>query len=430
MNRILILAALSFLLSILISGSAKSQDLLATGNPSLTLEVCLQNVVKGNLSYITEKFNVSIAEAELMASKAISDPEISLAYSNNQDQTLQMGQSAEAGISYPLFLGNLRKAGISVARSKKEIAGLMLDAFFQNLRADAALSFFTALKQQKKYVLQKEIHEQLTKLAEADSVRLRTGEVAGMDALQSSLEARSHLSEVYQSHAELQNSLVELMRMQGILETSGLPVISGEFPFIQLREGPGDLIDKALRQRTELMIAIKTGELSANNLKLVKAGRAPEISLEGGYSYNTIVRNEIAPAPQHHGINAGLVFPIKISSLNRGPLKAAEIALEQSKTMYAETELRISSEVVQAYNNYIAYAKMVESYNKGLIEDAGKILEGRMYSYMRGEDGFLDVLNAQRTYTELKMRHIEIMFGYTEALIELQWATGLWELSE
>lgn len=417
------------LLSILRPVTGSSQNSQVEKDQPLTLNVCLQNVFKGNLGYIAEKLNVSIAEAELKASKAFHDPEISIAYSNNQDHTLKMGQSAEAGISYPLYLGNLRKAGIYVARSKSEITGLMLDSFFQDLRAEAALAFYTALKQQKKYALQREIHAQLTRLAEADSIRLRTGEAAEIDALQSSLEARSHLTEVYQSHAELQNAIVELMMLQGKVEITGSPEISGEFPFISLKCGPGELIDKALKQRTELMIAVKDRELSANNLKLVKASRAPEIIIEGGYAYNTIVKNEIAPAPRYHGLSAGIVFPIKMSSLNKGTLKAAETILEQSKTLYDETELRICTEVLQAYNNYIAHAKMAESYNTSLIEDAKRILEGRLYSYMHGEDDFLYVLNAQRTYTELKLRHIETMFGYTAALIELQRATGLWEIS-
>jgi AcrB/AcrD/AcrF family/Outer membrane efflux protein len=64
------------------------------------------------------------------------------------------------------------------------------------------------------------------------------------------------------------------------------------------------------------------------------------------------------------------------------------------------------------------------------VEDAVKILEGRIYSYQHGESGLIDVLNARRTYSELKLNHIEALFEYTAALIELERAAGIWDLTK
>jgi cobalt-zinc-cadmium efflux system outer membrane protein len=72
----------------------------------------------------------------------------------------------------------------------------------------------------------------------------------------------------------------------------------------------------------------------------------------------------------------------------------------------------------------------VENYSKGLAEDALKILQGRIYSYLHGESGLIDVLNAQRTYIELQLNQLDTLFNYTSALIELQRAAGTWDLSQ
>jgi len=66
----------------------------------------------------------------------------------------------------------------------------------------------------------------------------------------------------------------------------------------------------------------------------------------------------------------------------------------------------------------------------GLVEDAGKILQGRIYSYQHGESGLIDVLNAQRTYIELQLNHVEALLEYTAALIELERAAGIWDLTK
>jgi cobalt-zinc-cadmium efflux system outer membrane protein len=395
----------------------------------VSLSNYLSNVSKGNLEFIANQFNVSIAEAELKAAKVFPDPEVTVGYSNNEDRTLQMGQSVEAGISYPINFGNKRGAGIALARSNHELSQLLLNAYFQNLRADAALSYFATLRDYRVYQLQENVYEQLSRLASADSIRLKIGETTSIDALQSSLEARSQLSEVFQSRADMQNASVNLMRLQGKNNFDTLDMASDDFPYKEYDFKLDELLKNAVENRADLMAAIKNKEVSEKNLSLLKANRAFEINLEAGYSYNSIVKNEIAPAPAYNGLSAGITIPFKFSSLNKGSVEAAEMAIKQSQAILTDIEIQITSVVIRAYNNFVAQDKKVKHYNQGLVEDAGKILQGRIYSYQHGESGLLDVLNAQRTYIELQLNHLEAMFDYTSALIDIERAAGIWNIS-
>jgi len=416
------------LLASALHATYSQQEISYISNP-VSLSQYLSDVIKGNMGYIAGQFSVSIAEAELEASKIFPDPEISIAYANNEDTRLQMGQSVETGITYPISLGNKRGAGMELARSQHELSQLILDAYFQNLRADATLSYFASLRNQKIYQLQKDISEQLTGLARADSIRLNYGESTDIDALQSSLEARLQQTEVYQSYADMQNAFLNLMLLQGKLFSDTLDLPSDSFPYKQRDLNLFELINNAVQNRADLLVAIKNQEMSEKNLNLLKANRAFEFSLEAGYSFNSIVRNEIAPAPAYNGLSAGISIPLKFSSFNKGSLQAADLAVRQSQITYEETELQISSEVIRAYNDLVAQNKKVEHYNLGLVEDASRILQGRIYSYQQGENGLIDVLNAQRTYIELKLNHLEALFAYTSALIELERSAGIWDLT-
>ncbi|MBK9389527.1 MAG: hypothetical protein IPN68_04770 [Bacteroidetes bacterium] len=42
----------------------------------------------------------------------------------------------------------------------------------------------------------------------------------------------------------------------------------------------------------------------------------------------------------------------------------------------------------------------------------------------------MDVLNARRLYTDLRTSHIESLYEYTSALIELERAVGIWDITE
>lgn len=420
--------SIPLLLILLLNNAYCQEEIRYIENP-VTLSSYLNSVLEGNLGLIAASFDVSIAEAELKASKVFPDPEIGLSYTNNQDNTLQMGQSMEAGISYPVNLGNPRKAGIGLARTKHELSQLLLGSYFQNLRADAALSYYAALRNQRIHGLQQEIYEQLIRLSGADSIRLRAGEATALDALQSSLEARSQLTEVFQSRAEMHNACLNLVRLQGKKISDTIDQPSDEFPFLSRKFVISNLVDLALESRVDLLVAIKEREVSEKYLNLLKAEKAFEFNLEAGYAFNSIVRNEIAPAPEHRGLSAGLSLPLKFSGLNRGEIKAAELAREQNRTIHEDVVIGITSEVMQAYNNFAAQNMKVEHYRSGLTEDAGRILQGKIYSYQHGESGLLEVLNAQRTYMELQVNYINALFEYTVSLIELERASGIWDLT-
>jgi cobalt-zinc-cadmium efflux system outer membrane protein len=386
----------------------------------ISLSNYLSNVTKGNLELIANQFNVSIAEAELEAAKVFADPEIALEYANNEDWSLQMGQSISAGISYPFSLGNKRGASIEVAKTRMELEQSILESWLQNLRADASLSYYSGLKDLQIYKLQEDTYQRLLQLAKADSLRFKAGEITEIDAIRSGLEARAQLYELKRTGSELTNSLLNLSRLQGKLPGDTLYVPSDEFPLLKQDLVLTELIENALKNRADLNVAIKSNELSEKQLRLLKAQRAPEFSLEAGYSHNSIVKNEIAPAPEHNSYAAGIVIPLKFSGFNKGEIKAATFAAEQSAKIRQDVENSIITEVTQVYNVYSAMDKQIENYSRDLVANAEKILVGRTFLYNKGETSLIDVLEAQRTYNEMKTQYYEIIFDYVSATIELK----------
>jgi outer membrane protein, heavy metal efflux system len=421
MIRYIATSAFSLLFVLLVSGQTAKQI-------PVTLTEYLSKVSKGNLGYIAEQFNVSIAEAQLKAAKVFADPEISVAYATNEDKTMMMGQGIDAGISYPFSLGNKRGANVSMAKSQKELAQSALDAYFQNLRAEATLSYFSAIRQKNLLQLQKDIYDRLHKLAEADSLRLKAGAINATDALQTALEARSQQNQVFQAEADFQASLIQLAQLQGKIVADSMLLPSGEFPLQQRAYLLPILIQSALERRSDLQFAIRNKEISEKQLRLIQANRAFEFSLDAGYSHSTIVKNEIAPAPAFNSYGAGITIPLKFSGFNRGEIMAAKSAVNQSETLFRDAQLQITGEVTQAWFAFQAIEKQLLHYKAGLVDDAAKILEARTYAYQRGETGLIDLLNAQRTFSDLQIEYHEALYQYSEALVLLEKAAGIWDI--
>ena len=380
----------------------------------------LSNVTKGNLEFIANQFNVSIAEAELKAARVFADPEVAVEYSNNEDWSVQLGQSISAGISYPFSLGNKRGASIGVARTQMELEQFVLEAWLQNLKADASLIYYAGLRDLQIYQLQEDTYNRLLQLARADSVRFIAGEITEIDAIRSGLEARAQRYELKRIESALKNSLLNLSRLQGKQPGDTLYVPSDDYPLIRQELVLSELIERSLMNRADLNVAIKSNELSERQLQLVKAERAPEFNLEANYAYNTLARSEISPVLPHNSYTAGIVIPFKFSNLNKAQINAARLAAEQSKIIRQDVENRIITEVTQAFNVYTAMEDQMENYSRDLIENAEKILQGRTYLYTRGETSLIDVLEAQRTFNEMKMQYYQILYDYASAIIELK----------
>jgi len=394
----------------------------------VSLQDYLRDVTKGNLGYIAEQFNVDIAEASLKAARVFTDPEISVGYSDNQDRKIQMGQGYDAGLSYSLNLGNIRSARISVARSEKDLSELVLQSFFQNLRADAALIYYGGLKEKLLVEVQEDNFQRMMELARADSIRLLTGTIMEVDARQSAMEVRIQKNEVIRARSGWQVALVQMARFRGLSgpDTSYQPGGSLEFP---LREFTLSLlIDQASQNRFDLQSAIQSKIISEKMVRLVKASRAVELGIETGLSYSTIATNEIAPSPAHYSYYAGISIPPKLSGLNKGELEASRLAVQQREIACQDAEQIIVSEVTQAFILYHSAKQQLEAFHSGLLTEAETILDNKIYSYKRGETSLLDVLNAQRTYNDIRKSFYETHYDYLVALIELERAAGIWDI--
>ncbi len=429
MRKRLITALYIVLITFTTVSSGYGQNLNYGLRNQISLTEYLQKISRGNLGYIAEKFNVTISEAELEAARVFPDPGFDISYSNNQDRKIQMGQTLETGLNYNFSLGNKRGAYINMARSTLELSGIMLEAYFRNLRADAALSYYTALRNFKINQMQEEIHRQLRRLAVMDSIRWITGEGSQTDALQSAFEANAQLNEVVASATEFYNSVIGFNYLMGKITPDTLFIPSDDFPVQKKEFKLSDLLDQSKNNRSDLQAAIKNKTVNEKYLNLLKANRAFEFSVEAGLAYNSLVRNEIAPAPVYRAYSAGLSIPLKFSNLNKGPVKAGMLAVSQSESVIKDVELEITSEVLQAYNLYTGRWNIVDQFNKGLIGDAEKILNARILSYQQGETGLLDVLNAQRSYAKVRIEYLESLFQYTSAIINLERSAGIWDLS-
>ena len=385
-------------------------------------------VINDNLGYAAEKLNVPAAQAEVTAAKVFNDPNLSVSYYNNENNTLQMGEGVEVELSKTFTFGK-RGANIALAKSEQALAEALLADYFRQLRADATVTYLEALRQQRLYQVKQRTYEHMRQLAESDSLRFRLGEIREVDATQSLVEAGVLRNELAQAQSELYRAFSDLRLMMGTFGTDTLFVPEGELQLPARSFVLAELLDEAMRERTDLVVASRNKEVASKALKATRRERNTDVDLSIAVSRNARVHNEEAPAPPFTGVTAGIAIPLKFSNLNKGSVRAARFREQQAELQYQEACLTVQTEVMQAYRMYEVCSQQVEAYDNGLLRQAAEVMEGKNYSYQRGEVSLLEVLDAQRTYDDVQAQYIETLFNYSVALVELERAVGLWDIT-
>lgn len=386
----------------------------------------IKQVKENNLEYAAEKFTVNLAEAEVENAKIIPDVEWTTEGSTNQKH---MGNNLETGLNWTVELGGKRKARIDLAKSQVNLNKYLLQDFLRNLYSDASLQFLECILNKNILDVQLNSYKTLSNLAASDSIRYKLGDITLTDSKQSKLEAQFMLNEVYKAESEWKNSLTSLSLIMGKKQKDTLYTAYSTFSNFNRDFVLADLITTAQNNRADLQAALQTKNVSQKMLQLAKANRVMDLGINAGLQFNGKATNEEAPSPYHTGITAGVSIPLRFLNNRKGEVQTAQYSIQKAEVEYKQIELQIETEVTQAYQNYINTKKQMQQFSNGMLSNSKAILEGKIYSYKRGNTSLLEVLDAQRTYNDVQENYYQTLYSYCSALVKLERSVGIWDIS-
>jgi outer membrane protein, heavy metal efflux system len=65
----------------------------------------------------------------------------------------------------------------------------------------------------------------------------------------------------------------------------------------------------------------------------------------------------------------------------------------------------------------------------GLLRDADRVLEARLYAYQRGGATLLEVIDAQRKSAEVYLAYSQALVDHAHALVTMEEAAATWDVS-
>lgn len=376
----------------------------------------MERVLSGNIALTARKMDIEIADAGVKSSKVYNDPTLALTYTNSEDWDKKMGQGIEFELSRSFTFG-VRRNRIDLADSERKQAMSLLEEYMRNFRADATIAYLEHIRARMLLQEALEIYNEISSVADNDSLRFKRGDIAGSDWLESRMAKGMAKNEMIDARAQVVNSAVKLGYYMGNLNGSGNLEGTGTLEMTEEAAPIDTYISKALAQRADIIVALGRADIASARQKFNKAMRRPDIDVKIGATYNRA-------RPDFTTLKAGIAIPLKFSNLNKGQRLIDELLVQQANVELDEARLLVEADVMQAYNGYLSAQEQTRTFSTEMLNDMRSVVTGKKRAYELGEISFHDFLIVERNESEMRKEHIETLFNKAVAWVELQRATG------
>lgn len=392
----------------------------------LSLTQFLTAVAANNVDLAAQRYNVSIAQAQVVAARVSPNPIASFA--GTRDVSDKQQPSTEGGgLTETIETGGKRRFRVSVAANNLLAVSATLEDFFRNLRASAASSFVDAVASDKIVQQKRRAFSSLNQLADLNRIRLQEGDIAEVDYNQALVDSFQAGADATAAETTARASAFALIQLLG-KPSAPEPRPTSELTIPDRKFDLATLLRHAMQTRPDVLAAKHARESALASVNLARANRLPDVTLSGGLQQNESGHNPINPSPNFNLFNFGVSMPLPVFNSFRGEYLVAANTAFQSEKALRSVELRAEVDVRQSFERFRLAKARAAKYEGSILELSAKVLDARLASYKTGSASLLDVLTAQKADSDVRLASVDALSERAKALIALEQAANIWDV--
>lgn len=404
--------------AVLLSGLAtQAQDTLR-----ITLQSAEQQFLQNNLSILSARFDINIAQAEIIQARLYNNPNVEVSGNlYNPDLRKYLDISNRTGqyviqVEQLVTLAGKRNKQIKLATTNARIAEYQFYDLLRTLRFSLRSNYFSILRKYQSraaYEVQIKTLQQLN-IAYADL------QAKGVVTLKDAVRIRSLLYTLQAEQTALDNELNDLQAdMQLLLGDNHhyfLP-LEADNDLASLQQFPlQSLVDTAYNNRYDLKAADAYTVGSQQNLQLQKALRTPDLQL--GFEFD----KRGAHVDNATFLHAAMDIPF--FNRNQGNIKAAQAQVEQSKVQHKQQQFTVENEVQKAYVKALNTDRMLDSFDPAFRQQFDKLLQGITENFQKKNISLLEFTDFYESWRDNVLRFNQLRNEKDQAKEALNFAIG------
>lgn len=389
----------------------------------LNLQEAGQRFSTCNLELIAERYNIDMAEAEVIQARLFENPVISLeqnVYNRLNGKYFDMGREGEAVVEVEqlIYIAGQRNKRVRVEKLNKEMAVYQFEEVLRTLRSELNTKFIELYYTEKSLsVYDKEI-DYLQRLL---GVMKEQNEKGNISLLEKS-RIQALLLSLQQERNETSNRVISLQGdMKLLLGLNATEVFEPVFDEAVLKQVdiasiPFIELNNRLAERPDIKMARTNIQVSRANVSLQKSLAFPEVSLKGAYDRaGNFCDNYFA---------IGLSVSVPIFNRNQGNIKSARLSVLQNTNREELARKQAENELFTSYARLEKAVKLYNTSNYELERDFEKIIDGVNSNYSKRNISLLEFIDYYQAYKETCLQLYQTQKDVFLAMEDINTVTG------
>lgn len=403
-------------LSLLFSGAKASVV-------SLSLKESEQRFSEHNLEVIAERYNIDIAEAQVVQAKLFENPVVSLeqnVYNRLNGRYFDFGKQGETIVEVEqlIYIAGQRNKRVRLEKINKEMALYQFEEVLRTLRSELKEKFIALYFTQKSQSI---YDREIDSLAHLLVVLKEQNEKGNVSLLEKS-RIEALLLSLRQERNDIANQVISLQGdMRLLLGISGNDTFEPIFDEsvlnqIDMDSVPFSELTSLLYERPDLKLAQASVKASEADVRLQRSLAFPEVSVKGTYDKAGNFINDYWVI--------GLSVSLPIFNRNQGNIRAAKISVAQKAHKEEYARRQAENELFTSYARLEKAIQLYRSSNYGLEKDFALIIEGVNLNFQKRNISLLEFIDYYETYKTTCLRLYQTQKEVLLALEEVNTVTG------
>lgn len=390
----------------LLSPWASAQDAAPTIQEPpgrLTLATALDLAAAQNPTLSAARIEVDASEGGITQARVIPNPEVSV----QMEDTRQSTRATTAQMNLPVELGGKRGARIGAAQRARDVAQAQLGAVQADLRATVIAAFFNVLIAQERVRLAAGSVDIARRGADAASRRVAAGKVAPVEETKAQVELANAGLERIDADASLVAARQTLTTLWGnpsprFAEADG-----------RLDNLPARPEATTLRQSLDNAPALLASERELDrrqaDINVQRSRQYPDVTVSVGAK-----RDNGAPERGTFPV-VGIAIPLPLFDRNQGNLYTAIRQADKAADELRATRLRLDRDLQLAASQLDVSRTSALTLRETVLPGAERALQAATQGFEAGKFNYLDVLDAQRTLFQARIRYLGVVANSWQA---------------
>lgn len=380
----------------------------------ITVDEAVTIALGHNLQLIAKRKELDELRQELKRANALKNPQFQ---SNFLIGKVTEGNSSQFGLALPVEVAK-RSARKNVVKAEIALAENQIKEAEHDLKIEVMRAYFNILYM--KSVVK--IYQERENLFANMSAVTKSKNTSDVDILQADIKHKKQQIFLNKAKADLLkaqfklNNIMNLKTDDVMFDTMETSLFQKDIFILKINLPDYPQIENvAMKYSYSIKIADSNIQKAQKELTLQKRQRIPDVTVAGGYAYQTAHQTGGEALP---GAYVGVYTDIPLLYWYNPEVRQAKIRIEKSMLSKMSYESKLKIALKEDYNSF-KYAKDNINYYKSILDESESILQAYTTKYQQGKVSLLNVMQVENAHKELLNEYISEMQLYYNSYLDL-----------